>query len=56
MPWTQGPDLHGFDSETSQQCGVKAISQNFLVDPSDKIVASNLRGEELAAILAKFIK
>ena len=56
MPWTQVSDLHGFDSETAQQYGVKAIPQNFLVDPSGKIVASNLRGEELATTLAKFIK
>jgi peroxiredoxin len=56
MPWTQVSDLHGFDSAVAQQYGVKAIPQNFLVDPSGKIVASNLRGEELEATLAKFIK
>lgn len=56
MPWAQVSDLRGFASETAQQYGVKAIPQNFLVDPSGKIVASNLRGEELATTLAKFIK
>ena len=56
MPWTQVSDLQGFDSPTVQQYGVKAIPQNFLIDPSGKIVASNLRGDELAATLAKFIK
>ncbi|NML65250.1 AhpC/TSA family protein [Hymenobacter sp. RP-2-7] len=56
MPWTQVSDLHGFDSAAAQQYGVKSIPQNFLVDPSGKIVASNLRGEDLEATLAKFIK
>ncbi|MGI4834157.1 MAG: redoxin domain-containing protein [Janthinobacterium lividum] len=53
MPWMQVLDLHG---SVAQQYGVKAIPQNFLVDPSGKIVASNLRGAELVATLAKFIK
>ena len=56
MPWAQVSDLRGFESPVAQQYGVKAIPQNFLVDPSGKIVASNLRGEELVATLAKFIK
>jgi peroxiredoxin len=56
LPWTQVSDLRGFDSPTAQQYGVKAIPQNFLIDPSGKIVASNLHGEELMATLTKFIK
>ena len=56
MPWTQVSDLGGFGGETARQYGVQAIPQNFLVDPSGKIVARNLRGEELAATLARFIK
>jgi peroxiredoxin len=56
MPWTQVSDLRGFESATAQQYGVQAIPQNFLVDPSGKIVASNLHGEELMTTLAKFIK
>lgn len=56
MPWTQVSDLRGFDSATAQRYGVQAIPQNFLVDPSGKIVASNLHGEELMTTLAKFIK
>jgi peroxiredoxin len=56
MPWTQVSDLRGFDSPTARQYGVLAIPQNFLIDPSGNIVASNLRGEELMTTLAKFIK
>jgi hypothetical protein len=29
------------------QYGIQAIPQNFLIDPAGKIVAKNLRGEEL---------
>jgi peroxiredoxin len=56
MPWTQVSDLRGFDGPVPQQYGVKSIPQNFLIDPSGKIVASNLRGEELLTTLARFIK
>ena len=56
MPWTQVSDLRGFKSPVAQQYGVRAIPQNFLVDPSGNIVASNLRGDELMTTLAKIIK
>jgi peroxiredoxin len=56
MPWTQVSDLHGFASEIAERYGVKSIPQNFLIDPTGKIVASNLRGDELLAALARFIK
>ena len=56
LPWTQVSDLGGFGGETARQYGVQAIPQNFLVDPSGKIVARNLRGEELAATLTTLIK
>lgn len=56
MPWVQVSDLHGFESPVAQQYGVKSIPQNFLVDPSGKIVASNLRGDHLLETLAKFLK
>jgi len=35
---------------------VKAVPQNFLIDPNGKIIAKNLRGEELAAKLKEIIK
>jgi peroxiredoxin len=56
LPWTQVSDLSGFDSTTAQQYGVKSIPQNFLIDPSGKIVASNLRADDLMNTLAQFIK
>lgn len=56
LPWTQISDLRGFDGTTAQQYGIKAIPQNFLIDPQGKIVAANLRGDDLEATLARFIK
>ncbi|BAV07077.1 Peroxiredoxin [Filimonas lacunae] len=47
LPWTQVSDLKGFESPAAVLYGVKAIPSNFLIDPTGKIVATNLRGEEL---------
>jgi peroxiredoxin len=55
-PWVQVSDLGGFAGEVAQQYGVKAIPQNFLVDPSGTIVASNLRGSALLTTLATLLK
>ena len=38
------------------QYGIKAIPQNLLIDPAGKIIAKNLRGEELDAKLGELIK
>jgi hypothetical protein len=35
---------------------VQAIPQNYLIDPAGKIVAKNLRGEDLDKKLAELIK
>jgi peroxiredoxin len=56
LTWTQISDLHGFNNEVAKQYGIHSIPQNFLIDPTGKIVAANLRGEELEATLAKLIK
>ncbi|HEX8328072.1 MAG TPA: TlpA disulfide reductase family protein [Hymenobacter sp.] len=56
LPWTQVSDLRGFNNEAAQLYGVRAIPQNFLIDPAGKIVALNLKGEELRAALAKYLK
>ena len=47
LEWTQVSDLKGWKNEAGQLYGVKAIPQNFLIDPDGKIIASNLRGEHL---------
>lgn len=56
MPWAQVSELRGFDGTTAQQYGIKSIPQNFLIDPQGKIVATNLRGDDIQATLARFMK
>ncbi|AOM79331.1 TlpA disulfide reductase family protein [Pedobacter steynii] len=47
LVWTQVSDLKFWNNNAAKLYGIKGIPQNFLIDPSGKIVASNLRGEEL---------
>lgn len=54
--WTQVSDLKGWENAVAQQYGIKAIPQNILVDPSGKIIAKNIRGEELQQTLAETFK
>jgi len=42
-----------YNANGSKLYGVKGIPQNYLIDPSGKIVAANLRGEELHKKLMK---
>ena len=50
--WTQVCDLKNPYNEVATMYAIQAIPQNFLIDPSGKIVAKNLRGEDLAKKLA----
>lgn len=56
LTWTQVSDLHGWQNEASKRYGVQSIPQNFLIDPTGRIVATNLHGDELQAKLAQLIK
>lgn len=56
LPWTQLSDLKGGSNEAALLYGIRAIPQNFLIDPSGKIVAKNLRGDELSKTLADLIQ
>jgi hypothetical protein len=49
-------DLKYWDNQVAKQYGIQAIPQNFLVDPSGKIIAKNIRGEELSSKLATIFK
>ncbi|PST85270.1 thioredoxin [Pedobacter yulinensis] len=55
LNWTQVSDLKGWQNEVSKMYGIQAIPQNLLVDPSGKIVAKNIRGEELQTRLAELL-
>lgn len=51
LTWTQVSDLKFWSNEAAQKYKVEGIPQNFLIDPNGKIVAKNLRGEELMKTL-----
>lgn len=54
MPWTQLINDRKIGVDRLYE--IKAIPANFLVDPQGKIIARNLRGQELEQALEKFIK
>lgn len=56
LAWTHVSDLNYWDNEVAKLYDVKAIPQNFLLDKEGKIVAKNIRGEELETTLAELIK
>jgi peroxiredoxin len=47
LNWTQVSDLKFWDSKTAALYAVRGIPQNFLLDPDGKIIAKNLRGDDL---------
>ncbi|MNL22264.1 Thiol-disulfide oxidoreductase ResA [compost metagenome] len=55
LAWTQLSDLKGWDNAASKMYGVRGIPANFLIDPSGKIIAKNVRGEELQKKLAEVL-
>ncbi len=56
LTWTHVSDLKGWQSQAAQQYGVSGIPATFLLDPSGKIIAKNLRGEALEAKLTEVLK
>jgi peroxiredoxin len=53
LTWTQVSDLKYWNSKTAGLYGVRGIPQNFLLDPDGKIIAKNLRGNDLEDKLAE---
>jgi peroxiredoxin len=51
LNWTHISDLKGWDNKVSQQFGVKSIPFSILINPEGKILAKNLREEELLDFL-----
>jgi peroxiredoxin len=56
LTWTHISDLKGWESVAARSYQVQSIPANFLVDPSGIIIATNLRGKDLAAKLAEILK
>jgi peroxiredoxin len=51
LAWAQVSDLKYWKNDVAVLYGVRAIPQNFLLDPQGKIVAKNLNGDALAVKL-----
>jgi peroxiredoxin len=54
--WIELSDLKGKKNDVAVSYGVAAIPQSFLLDPDGKIIAKNLRGEQLELKLQELIK
>ena len=55
LTWTQVSDLKSWQNEVAGKYKISSIPQNFLVDPNGKIIAKNLRGEELQSKLCELL-
>ncbi len=55
LTWTHVSDLKFWQNEVAQKYRVSSIPQNFLVDPSGKIIARNLRGPALEQKLCEVL-
>jgi peroxiredoxin len=55
LNWTQVSDLKFWDNAVAKQYAVRSIPQNFLIDPTGKIIGKNLRGEELTKKLQELL-
>jgi len=53
---TQVSDLVGWGSSAAKTYNIESIPSNFLIDPSGKIIARDLRGDQLEQQLASILK
>jgi thiol-disulfide isomerase/thioredoxin len=56
LTWTQVSDLKGWSSAAAAIYSVQSIPTNFLIDPKGKIIARNLRGDQLETALTEILK
>lgn len=54
--WKHGSDLQYWNCVPAKLYGVQSIPSNFLIDPKGKIVAKNLRGQQLIDALTEIYK
>jgi hypothetical protein len=47
LPWLHVSDLNGWKNKVAIQYGIVSMPSNLLIDPTGKIIAKNLKGEEL---------
>jgi len=55
LAWTQLSDLKFWNNAVAQLYFVQSIPKNFLIDPTGKIIAQDLRGDDLEAKLAQVL-
>lgn len=55
MNWIQVSALTGFDNQAAKDYAIQGIPANFLIDAQGKIVASNLRGDEVYNKIAELL-
>ncbi|MEI9896464.1 MAG: TlpA disulfide reductase family protein [Chthoniobacter sp.] len=55
LPWPQFFDGKGWDNKLGQQYGIRSIPATYLLDKEGKIIAKDLRGEDLAEAVAKAV-
>jgi len=53
LTWTHVSDLKGWKNEVAGMYQIRSIPANVLINPEGKIVAKNLRGEDLSKELAR---
>ena len=56
LTWKHVSDLKGWENATVALYGYQGIPYNVLIDPSGKIIATELRGPALAETLNKILK
>ncbi len=56
LTWTHVSDLKYWQNEVAQLYHINSIPANMLIDPNGKIIARNLRGEDLYQMLQKLFK
>lgn len=56
LTWLHVSDLNGWSNAVAVQYGINSIPANFLLDPSGKIIAKGLRGQQLDARLSELIR
>lgn len=55
LTWTHVSDLQWWNNAVAVLYGIQAIPQNLLLDPSGRIIAKNLRGEQLLQKLEELL-
>lgn len=56
LSWTHVSDLKGWQNDVAALFHITSIPQNLLIDPQGRIIAKNLRGEDLQNKLAELLK